>query len=226
MLRRRCTPYRGGETWVPLSNGEQVSLAHKGDKVLLRGDNPTGLSISVITFTRFIMSGKIAASGSVMSLLDYYGTSTTIPNECCFHKLFFECESLTQAPELPATTLADKCYYFMFQGCSNLTKAPELPATTLAIDCYHDMFGDCTSLTQSLQKYRSYQANRPYYSFRLKQFLHVPGMHKSHESPGFAGYHFGGELLLLHVRNLQKPYESPRIAGYNLGEELLQIHVL
>lgn len=139
----------GGETWVPLSNGEQVSLAHKGDKVLLRGDNPTGLSISVITFTRFIMSGKIAASGSVMSLLDYYGTSTTIPNECCFHKLFFECESLTQAPELPATTLADKCYYFMFQGCSNLTKAPELPATTLAIDCYHDMFGDCTSLTQA-----------------------------------------------------------------------------
>jgi hypothetical protein len=34
----------------------------------------------------------------------------------------------------------------MFDGCSSLTTAPELPATTLAEDCYNYMFTGCTSL--------------------------------------------------------------------------------
>ena len=34
----------------------------------------------------------------------------------------------------------------MFQGCTSLTQAPELPATTLASYCYYSMFSGCTSL--------------------------------------------------------------------------------
>ena len=34
----------------------------------------------------------------------------------------------------------------MFSGCTSLTTAPELPATTLAEDCYSYMFKNCTSL--------------------------------------------------------------------------------
>ena len=34
----------------------------------------------------------------------------------------------------------------MFYGCTSLTTAPELPATTLADSCYGYMFYDCTSL--------------------------------------------------------------------------------
>jgi hypothetical protein len=34
--------------------------------------------------------------------------------------MFEGCRSLTQAPELPATTLANFCYYHMFYGCTNL----------------------------------------------------------------------------------------------------------
>ena len=34
--------------------------------------------------------------------------------------MFKGCWSLTSAPELPATTLADYCYYYMFENCSNL----------------------------------------------------------------------------------------------------------
>ena len=34
--------------------------------------------------------------------------------------MFSKCTSLTQAPELPATTLVDGCYYYMFNGCSKL----------------------------------------------------------------------------------------------------------
>ena len=61
--------------------------------------------------------------------------------------MFYNCSSLTTAPELPATTLADNCYWSMFEGCTSLTTAPELPATTLADGCYWSMFEGCTSLT-------------------------------------------------------------------------------
>ena len=57
--------------------------------------------------------------------------------------MFWNCTSLTQAPELPATTLANSCYYYMFIGCTSLTQAPELPATTLADSCYSNMFYNC-----------------------------------------------------------------------------------
>jgi len=64
----------------------------------------------------------------------------------CYQYMFYGCESLTTAPELPATTLANSCYGFMFEGCSSLTTAPELPATTLATSCYSAMFQGCTRL--------------------------------------------------------------------------------
>ena len=65
----------------------------------------------------------------------------------CYVAMFSGCTSLTVAPELPATILADGCYCRMFSGCTSLATAPELPATTLAIYCYSEMFSDCTLLT-------------------------------------------------------------------------------
>ena len=62
-------------------------------------------------------------------------------------EMFNGCTSLTVAPELPATTLANDCYNNMFKGCTGLTTAPELPATTLASYCYNSMFEGCTSLS-------------------------------------------------------------------------------
>jgi hypothetical protein len=62
--------------------------------------------------------------------------------------MFYNCTSLTTAPELPATTLVDDCYWCMFTGCRSLTTAPKiLPATTLIDYCYYGMFKGCTSLT-------------------------------------------------------------------------------
>ena len=61
--------------------------------------------------------------------------------------MFQNCTSLTTAPELLATTLANGCYSGMFSYCRSLTTAPELPATTLANGCYSYMFKDCTSLS-------------------------------------------------------------------------------
>ena len=138
----------GGETWSALIRANSITLVHKGDKALLRGNNPEGFS-SKYNYINFSMTGKIAASGSVMSLIDDTGETLVIPADYCFYALFAGCTGLTQAPELPATTLSDGCYAEMFYGCTSLTQAPELPATTLTEECYFDMFSDCTGLTQA-----------------------------------------------------------------------------
>ena len=63
----------------------------------------------------FQMSGKIAASGNVNSMINYAELT-----DYCFMQLFSNCTSLTKAPELPATTLANGCYRSMFYNCSSL----------------------------------------------------------------------------------------------------------
>ena len=63
----------------------------------------------------------------------------------CYDGLFADCQGITRAPQLPATTLADWCYCMMFSGTS-ITEAPALPATTLTNACYSDMFMNCISL--------------------------------------------------------------------------------
>ena len=74
--------------------------------------------------------------------------ATTLANDCYFN-MFNGCTALTTAPELPATVIDEYCYGSMFFRCTALTTAPELPATTLAPYCYNSMFKGCTSLTQA-----------------------------------------------------------------------------
>ena len=97
-----------------------------------------------------ISNSKIAASGNIMFLMDKTGELRDLSGKnYCYCNIFHGCSSLTQAPELPATTLADYCYCNMFSGCTSLTQAPELPATTLVDYCYESMFYRCSSLTQA-----------------------------------------------------------------------------
>ena len=125
-----------------------LSLSDWNGKIYVRGVNPNGLTLDKEHPTKFHISGKVSVSGNVMSLIDGEGTTTVIPNDNCFYSLFSSCD-LTQAPELPATTLTKSCYEDMFLGCELLTQAPALPATTLAECCYVGMFSDCRSLTEA-----------------------------------------------------------------------------
>ena len=136
-----------GTNWSVFTPGTTtITLANVGNKVYFRGDNTTvGESNSI--YYKFVMSGKIAASGNITSLLNKTCQSTTILNNYCYYRIFYNCTSLTTAPALPATTLAAYCYYNMFYNCTSLTTAPSLPATTLANYCYYNMFYNCTSLT-------------------------------------------------------------------------------
>ena len=169
----------GGETWTALAAGDTITLVHKGDKALLRGDNSEGFSKRSNKYSFFTMTGKIAASGSVMSLIDGTGETLVVPADYCFYSLFSGCTSLTQVPELPATTLAQYCYYHMFEECTSLTQAPELPATTLADYCYQSMFKGCTSLTQAPELPATTLADFCYYEMfkgctRLTQASELP----------------------------------------------------
>ena len=136
-------------------DGTTIILANVGDKVYFRAkqDNQQ-FAINDVRCNRFHMTGKIAASGNINTLLKADGsildlTINNVDRSYCYAHMFSGCTSLTQAPELPAMTLADSCYCSMFEGCSSLIKAPELPVMTLAYACYASMFSGCRSLTQA-----------------------------------------------------------------------------
>ena len=103
----------------------------------------------------------------------------TILAEGCYQSMFADCSNLIVAPELPATTLADYCYSYMFRSCSNLTKAPELPATTLTLQCYYGMFEGCSSLTKAPELPATTLAAQCYYGM----FYYCENLTKAPELP-------------------------------------------
>ena len=135
--------------WVFENNMTSKITLNKGEKLYVMSDSSNSCGVLGESSTKIycfnISEGKIAASGNIMSLLNF---TPVLPNYA-FLGLFMGCTSLVSAPELPATTLAANCYNAMFRGCSSLTQAPELPATTLAEACYSQMFYSCSSLVHA-----------------------------------------------------------------------------
>ena len=146
------------KTWTVWDGTTTLSAVdNDGEYVLyLRGTGNTKIgyySVDNDDYIPWTINGTdVRCDGNIETLLDYAtveaGQHSTMEDDC-FAGLFMGCTALTQAPTLPATTLAPYCYNSMFQGCTALTQAPALPATTLAEACYSHMFHDCTSLTQA-----------------------------------------------------------------------------
>ena len=143
----------GGVSWITYNivEGEEITL-NTGESVMFRGINESlrYYDADMDTYQYVICSilGSVAASGDITSLLNGIGGDYPVPEEC-FSGMFADCTTLTTAPELPSTTLANWCYVSMFQDCAALTTVPELPAMTLAEGCYNQMFYGCESLTTS-----------------------------------------------------------------------------
>jgi len=131
------------ETWN--RNVGTITLKNVGDTVYVKGFKD--FHSNGVSSNHFNMTGKIAAYGNVMSLVD---DEKKISLEDCsaetFKYLFSGCAVLTKAPKLPATILNPNCYRSMFEGCTSLEEPPVLPATELALECYHSMFKGCASL--------------------------------------------------------------------------------
>lgn len=161
-----------GTNWTDYTFGTKIIL-NEGESVYFRCSNhPT--TQTLYDYVRFEMTGKIDAWHNAYSMIssdfssaeesvgdygmnglfEYCSALTKAPlllnalSPYCYIGIFLG-TSLTQAPVLPATTLAEGCYMAMFSSCVSLTQAPVLPVTTLAKKCYSIMFSDCDSLTQA-----------------------------------------------------------------------------
>ena len=145
------TSVNHGKTWETFTPGETtITLAKKGASVWFaagEGGNTRLSSGGGWYVNNFTMTGRISATGSIMSMLNASEPTYECPDSYTFTSLFSGCSSLISAPDLPATTLASNCYDSMFNGCTSLTAAPMLPAEMLASSCYAAMFNGCTSLT-------------------------------------------------------------------------------
>ena len=139
-----------GGVWTKLDAGTEITFGGDNGALRLRGKSSGGTASSNSQYA-FISFGdskvKVTCSGDIRTLVDYDNYVTVSTTNARFCYLFRDCASLTNAPELPATTLAERCYYGMFYKCTSLTTAPELPATTLADYCYNQIFYGCAGLT-------------------------------------------------------------------------------
>ncbi len=133
-----------GKSWSTYAKGTTITLAQVNDSVQFRGQL-TKLNIDAFIHPAFTMTGKIAASGSITSLKDGNGGNPdTVASG--FGGMFMNCDSLTQAPELPSKSVVNGGYERMFENCTSLVEAPKLPATTLGYDAYTSMFSGCTNM--------------------------------------------------------------------------------
>ena len=140
----------GGSTWLDYTKGTKITLAQTGDSVKFKG-NLTKLNLVYsdgieYIYPAFTMDGKIAASGSVTSIVDGNGGDPNTPiGDTGLTGMFKNCASLTRAPELPSTSVEGSGYQCMFQNCTNLVVAPELPATSIGDAAYMLMFSGCSN---------------------------------------------------------------------------------
>ena len=114
-----------GSSWTPYAVEDVITLANANDKVYFKavGSN-SAMGSSSSNYNNFVMTGKITALGNLNSVLEedeeIARTMSLAGKDYCYYRMFKGCTSLTQAPELPATTLASSCYSFMFDGCTSL----------------------------------------------------------------------------------------------------------
>ena len=102
-------------TWSTWNGVTTLSSATKGsDNVLyLRGTGNTVITGNSSNYKWLLTGSDISCIGNIENLLDY-----------------------TTVKSWAHPTMASNCYNSMFQGCTSLTQAPALPATTMADNCY------------------------------------------------------------------------------------------
>ena len=122
------------------SGGTAQYSAYGNVMSLIGGDNFTGLT----AFTQDWALHNLFSKSKVVSAKNLILPVVTLTN-CCYRGMFANATGLTEAPEIPATTLATSACCYMFENCA-ITKAPELPALTVPSYCYRGMFTGCTSL--------------------------------------------------------------------------------
>lgn len=145
---------KNGGTWLDYTTDDIITIDE--DEYIefrRRGSVITQLNTTTASYYKFKMTGKIAVSGNIMSLLDASLKSSTM-NAYCFLSLFQDETSLITAEDLllPAVTGGGYgySYYRMFYRCSSMVKGlKEIPLINCKVRDMASMFQSCTSLTDS-----------------------------------------------------------------------------
>ena len=131
---------KNSDNWTLWSADTPITLNQNETLKVSNKDNT--LSVSATQYVNFVMTGTIETSGNILSLIN---DSELTPY--CFYRLFYNCASLANTPDLLPSTLKNACYQEMFSGCTGITAA-SLPATSLANNCYSNIFENCSSLNR------------------------------------------------------------------------------
>lgn len=154
--------------WSSLAPNASTPTVKSGEVIYFKAENLTPVIVDGIG--TFSFTGKCDVAGNILSMLygDSYANKddVALPQYAfrkmfaytsnlrnasnlrlpsinlayqCYNALFYQ-SGITNAPKLPADTMAQECYKGTFQECANLQDAPALPATTLASNCYQAMF--------------------------------------------------------------------------------------
>lgn len=114
--------YNIGGGWLPYTVDNTITLANIGDFVKFRGNNVSmnaSGSSGNANGNKFNITGLVAASGDVTSLLNGVGGDVTLP-QYCFSDLFDSCNKLSAAPYFPSKSLAYQCYLRTFRYCTRI----------------------------------------------------------------------------------------------------------
>ena len=155
-----------GINWTTARTNNQsvfVTLANKGDKVYLKGNNPQGINskensadFQSTKYIKFTISDSASVSGNIMTLINAENPPLTIPYDYSLAKIFTDVDASGQHSyiihasdlQLPATELKNGCYESLFEGCTKLMDAPQLGnITTIPSFAFKRMFKSCSSLT-------------------------------------------------------------------------------
>lgn len=140
--------------WTTWEIFEPIEL-NAGDKIWVRGDNPSGFGNHDDRNYHFAMSGSINANGNMMSLLDSTCEQKLLPANA-FQHLFRNAYSLKSAPYLPADVHGDSDGGFKESAMAwcfadtNISSYVHYPSGNLG------MFGDAYGYLL----YNTYQLNR------------------------------------------------------------------
>lgn len=127
-----------GGTRIPVVTGDEVHF--RGNNAAYSGNYPNFFSGTTCQFN---------LKGNIMSMINSTNFSglTAFTSGYTFEGLFRNTPVISaEHLLLPATTLTNNCYQAMFWDCKSLTTAPELPAKTLTTNCYWYMFAGCSNL--------------------------------------------------------------------------------
>ena len=132
-----------------VASGTHPTMANGCFSSLFNGCNRLGTApkLPALTLSDYCYSNMFAGT-SIKKAPEL--PATVLANGCYLG--MFSSSKLEEVSELPATSLLQQCYDSMFYNCDYLTNLPDLTVIPLVQECYANMFTDCGSLKVSLTR--------------------------------------------------------------------------